>query len=288
VADRDGGEVVLLDPDLLVIQRLRVPWPTQITSRAGGGLWVVCATQGNPRGPHELRRLAGGLDEGAALEVAPVIDLESDPEGGVWLLTAPPGGAPQLQRLAVDGTPEVLPAPSQARRLALSGARVAIAARTQGLLLLEEGSRAWESVPDCEGLDVLDVAADGSGGWWLLARADLPGSEHALHLDASLRVLAEVPCQDARALAVGGGLGMAPWVLGPRGAWVQRLVAPSPRSQARVSLSARGAETAVLDGRGGLLLAACGALLRLGPDGWNEPGQGGFECLVDVAAYVPP
>ena len=71
-------------------------------------------------------------------------------------------------------------------------------------------------------------------------------------------------------------------MLGDAGRWACRVDPDRLVRGAPALLAAIGAERAVEDEGGGLLVAAPGVILRLGPLGAAEPGQGGFVYLADL------
>ncbi|MDA1265728.1 MAG: hypothetical protein O2816_11670, partial [Planctomycetota bacterium] len=57
VADRAGNTVWLLDADLIVVAGFRLCLPVALVPVGDGGVWVLEAIEGTPRGLHRLRRL---------------------------------------------------------------------------------------------------------------------------------------------------------------------------------------------------------------------------------------
>lgn len=288
VADRDGAALVLLDDDLMLAGRLPVPWPTHARARPAGGFWVVSATQGHPRAGQRLRLLGAPGQEPAELELPPAIDLEIDALGRALLLVRAPAGATLVLKASPGVIEERFEVGCDARSLAPGGSQLGVAAGREGLLVLDEAGHGRRRAPSGATSSVLDAAALGEGAWVVLERGDSLGSERVLVLDEDLRVTHQTSCPGAERLAVGPGPSGAVWVIESAGRWVRR-IHPRPRQGPElVHLPALGASAAQVDSRGGLVLAAPGAILRVSLEGEAEAGQGGFVRLTDIAAVTPP
>lgn len=269
-ADRDGDALVELDGDLLVVARRPLAGPLHV--RCGGGrTWVVHAPLGHPGGPQALRPWTA-RGPGPALSVGEVLDLEVDARGAALVLERDPRGAVRLGRAQPDGASCDLGAPPGAVALALGARGPALALGTGGWAVAGcEGP--WRVLGGLDGAEVLDLEPGPDGGWWTLERH---------------RGEPEVLCVARSA----EGLPRAAWPVGrsrrlarrAAGAWAwepdERLLFAPRGGPCR--LAQAGARAAVGDGRGGLVVAAAGALLRLTADGAAAPGQGGFARLVDV------
>jgi hypothetical protein len=280
VADRDGGELVLLDEDLLVVERRELPWPTHVRAGPDGGLWAVSARDGHPDGVHELVRMdaAGALD--VLHTLPPVLDLEVDDAGRAWLLVRPRAGGAEVVVTGGRAWPARFPAPHDARALVLDGERTALVSPRSGLLALEPASGCWERVAGPDEGELLDAAPADDAGWWLLVRAGPTGEERLLRLEGGRAW--DARCPGAERLAAGRADTRACWVVGEQGNWVRRLAGDARSRGLFARPAARGGQAAALDEEGGLVLAAGGALLRLRSDGATAPGQGGFAHLSDL------
>jgi hypothetical protein len=286
VADRDASALILLDDDLLVADRLDLPWPTLVRAHPGGGVWVVSATLGHPRAGHELRLVRRSPPAEVTLEVPAVLDLEVDAGGRAWLLTEPQAGGSQVLRAAPGAALERLDAPEGARGLALLGDRLGVAAGEAGFLLLGAAGAGWTSAWSEPGTQVLDAASGPGSRWWLLVRSGPAGSERVLVLDGSLHVAGAWSCAGCALVVPGPAVSSGAWALGGRAGWARRLDPGSRRWRELARLSALGANSAASDKRGGLLVAAGGALLRLDYLGRGRCGQGGFAFLADLDALA--
>jgi hypothetical protein len=285
VADRDRGALVGLDRDLFAVARR--PWPTPVALEpAGAGrLWVAAALHGMPRGEHRLSLLEPRLGELLALDLPRVIDLATLTGGqAVWLEDR--GGSPWLARTGRASGWRAIEAPAGSQCLSAGSGGIAIGARG-GRVWRFEGR--WTPGPDLGGA-VLDLACDGEGGWWALARSRR--GMVAVRLGPALEGRARTPLFPSRegVLTVvppgAPGLGAAwvaaadtarAWCLGPAGEVV-----------AEVPLALRGAAAAAVGGDGAPLFALPGAVVRTTPEGEPLPGQGGFERLVDLVRFDEP
>jgi hypothetical protein len=280
-ADRDGCELVLLDEDLMVVERRALPWPTHVRAFGrDGSLWVVSALAGHPRGAQELLRMDALGRVEALHALPPAVDLEVEASGRAWVLVRPSGGGAEVWTTEGGSAPARLPAPTDARALVVAPDRIALVSPGQGLLLLDEASGCWMPIAGPATVGVLDAAPAAGGGWWLLVRGGAPGSERVLHLVG--RRAARIPCSGAEWLVGPGPTGGACWVVGEDGGWLRRVVAARGGRGLFVCPAAEGGRAAALDAEGGLVLAAGGALLRLRSDGSAAPGQGGFAHLSDL------
>jgi hypothetical protein len=272
-ADRDGDALIELDLDLFVVGRRALESPLVVRA-AGGALWVVHAPAGSPEPPLALRRWGEG-GPGPPAAVGEVLALEVDGAGRALLLERAGDGDVRLLRFDAAGEVCDLQAPQEGRALALGTAGPALALGDAGWA--EAGpDGSWRRRTGFEGAVVLDLAARTGGGWWTLAW--IPGETEALCIahdsDGVPREVRDVGA--ARRLARGRG---PPWVWAVDARAVRAPLAAAGRV---VELPLAGARAALADGRGGLVVAAAGALLRLDARGAARPGQGGFARLVDL------
>jgi len=287
VADRDARRIVLLDDDLLVVERREVPWPTHVRAAPGGALWIVSATLGHPRAGHELLLTDRVGRSQAVWEVPPVLDLEVERTGRAWILDRPPSGSLQVRAFAPGKAPACFSVPDRARAIAMGDGSVLVAAGDEGLGVLDPASGDWRLAWHEEGCCVLEVAAHGGPRAWLLVREGLDGSERVVELDGVLATAGNVRSPGSALVSASQGVQAAVWSVGATGDWARRLDPREGRSSAVVRLPALGAVAAFTELDGGLLVAAGGALLRLDRSGRVLPGQGGFARLVDLDALGP-
>jgi hypothetical protein len=283
-ADRDGGELVVLDARLFVAERIAVPWPTHVrTTRAG--LWVVSAAHGHPKAAHELRwRAAHARQWTAAFDLPPVLDLESDDSGRALALVRGPSGDVALVRATPQGVELWRELPPDARSLAPCGERIGVAAGAAGLLVLDDQLAAWTCAWSRAGAEVLDALPDDEG-WWSLIRDGSVGAATLRWIGFDGSAGAPLEAQGARRIAACAATSSL-WILGEGDAWARRIEPASGQELAFARLAALGVAELEVDAGGGLVLAAAGALLRLARDGRPVPGQGGFRRLADLARDV--
>jgi hypothetical protein len=286
VADRDGGEVIWLDADLFVVERSDVPWPTRVRATRAGA-WVTSAVHGHPKAEHLVRWLALEPSAAASVAVPPVLDLELDVEGRALVLARDAAGAHSLLRIAAHGIDASFDAPAGSRSLAVSGSQIGLAAGSTGFLVLDEQRGAWSCAWAHASASLIDVAP-GEQGWWLLCRDDPSASEWAVRIGSDLRAGEPLPVHGAERAAACGGDASALWLLGGEGSWAKRADASSGAVLSLASLPAPGVAELAADSRGGLVLAAAGAVLRLDREGVAAPGQGGFRRLADLARIQGP
>lgn len=273
-ADRDGGMVLRLDDELLILDARRLPRPSRLLPTLDGGAWVACAREGRPLGAHRLVRLDGALEPVAAHELGAVLDLAVGSGDEALVLEARQEGPERVLRCEIGGAPVTL--------LELPGAR-ALAA-DQGWWAAGDGrGRLAIRGPGGEAVTVslpgaLGPLAPAPGGWWVLARE----GTLLLRLTRAGSPLAVASCGLAAprlAPDAEGGL----WVCDAEGVRVERRDGAGRLRWARDLPQALALGPAVATADGGLVLAAPGALLALDGGGALRRGQGGFERLADLA-----
>ncbi len=284
-ADRDAGQLVVLDADLLELSRLSMPYALEVEARRDGKLWSVSASALGPLGPHFLRRvdLSGAVD--MELGIGPLFDLACADGDGALLVVGRPDGQREALEVSSGGGVRALEVGPALSAVAANGGRALVAGHDGWLrsYSLTPGapstlSRQFGGVladvapgPLRMGFYVLDVAGSVSQRRLALVAEDLstvwvkPVGCGALHLSVSpdrRRVwLADGAARFARRFGADGGLEI-PFA----------------------ALAAAGVERGLAHDDGGAVFAAPGTLLRLAPDASALPGQGGFDFLVDVAA----
>lgn len=275
-ADRDGHALVELDEDLFVVGRRALTNPLWV--RAGPGVvWAVHATLGSPHAPLALRAW-GARGPEPPRAVGEVLGLEVSPDGQALVLERTATGEVRLTSHGPARPPCDLEAPQAALALALGPVGPGLALGERGWAWRTLGG-SWRACSGFEKGAVLDLAPSQEGGWWTLAR--LPGEPESLCVEVDGDgVVREVrPVGSARRLARGT---RQPWAWEPDG---RDLCSPTGRA---LALASRGILAAVGDARGGLLVAAGGAILRLDEAGRARPGQGGFARLVDLERLDRP
>lgn len=288
VADRDAGEVVALDADLLVVRKYAFALPVEIETRRDGGLWVAGATHGGPLGPHCLRRLEAGGRVAVEIRIGPVLDLDTLDGGPALVVSALPDGAREALLVHSAGASLALSNDADLACIAGAGTRVAVGTG-RGVLRIHDASGGAVLQRRELGGALGDVAAGPeSGTWWVLDARGGPDERRILLLGPDLSTRWE------------RRVGLLAHRLGPVPAeervWVVDSAAPLARRfgpggalevpLARLELS--GCERVLARSSAGAVFAAPGALLVIDAAGRPLPGQGGFDFLVDVAESRGP
>lgn len=303
LADRACDELVSCNGDGLVLRRVSLVAPVALAADGRGGVWALSALEGLPRGPHQLVHVD---QDGVVIgrEACQPLGLRK----GAGALTLDAGGRPVviervggLARAAVVGAHEshALPVGFEPACIAARGAWLWCVGVQGEVVAHAQGELAW-GAPRADathaprdrlprGVEALAIALDDDGGGaWVLGRTlggTALGRWHLAGSGAPKRVWLRT-------------FEFAPGALAatPRGeAWLAdarepRVIALTRDGRVRVwrrNLPGEGVEDALATAGGGAWLAACGALLRIGPDGASLPGQGGFGHLVALASAAP-
>jgi len=285
-ADRDGDHVFGLDAELLLRTKKRVQRPLRVAGRVDGGAWILHA-MGSRTEPHGLLRIDEWGVTQAATSLAESLDLVTWRGRDALVIErgTGAGGVDRVLRFAAGGRETRLFEGPGLRCLGVQGERLLVGDAQGGVtVLLPDKGEARPRVVPCGEAAVASLVAvsatDRDAGWWLLLD-DFAGT--LARLGPDLRPLwstaTRVNASGLVASLTGDGVWLAdetrPVVCryGERG----RL-----RFQRDVSLAglARGVALA----EGGVLFTAPGALLRFDEHGQAQPGQGGFQFLVDVTA----
>jgi len=303
LADRARCELVSCNGDGLILRRVPLVAPVALAADGMGGVWAVSALEGLPRGPHQLVHVAhNGVVIGR--EACRPLGLRKGPGA----LTLDAGGRPVVVERVGGYARAAVVGVHDAEAISLGFEPACVAARGAllwcvgvcGEVAAEARGEAARGAPHAiaspaprdklpRGVEPLAIALDEDGGGaWVLGRTlggTALGRWHLADSGAPRRVWLRT-------------FDFAPGALAatPRGeAWLAdarqpRVIALTRDGRVRVwrrSLPGEGIEDALATHDGGAWLAACGALLRVGPDGASQPGQGGFGHLVALASAAP-
>jgi hypothetical protein len=300
-ADRDGSQLLGLDAGLHVELCIELPWPVAVEARTDGGAWVASAVDGDPLGDHELVHLDAWGAERARRRLAPLLDLAVI-DGRDALAVDWPSGAlgstERAARIAGDGALVAWAEIPDARAAAGRGDQVLVGTETGRLVLTElqgpllvpllERELGWpiadlapaEAPGGAPAAPGAPGAPDADGGWWVLdagsgGRLTRLGPDLATLWEVAsglhLQHLAPVPASEQV------------WLADTTAALARRYGPAGALELALTELAFGGfGQGAGLPG-GGVWLAAPGAILSYDGAGAAQPGQGGFEFLVDLA-----
>ncbi|MDF1800662.1 MAG: hypothetical protein P1V81_15910 [Planctomycetota bacterium] len=287
--DRDANELVGLDGDGFVVQRVDVRAPVAVAA-GGAAVHVASSVEGWALGEHALVEVPmGGRPRVVAAGLGPVLDLELLPDGGALLVELASGGPARVLRTpggaAVGGAGLVLGAELEgagwgAGRLVEAGGalgtEVLVGDWGGGLSLVRDGVLVATRQLGGELGDI----APGPGGTWFVLEVAAPGRLHLV--DQNLAVLWTVEHGIAAAA-------LAP-VAGQERVWLvdsteplARRFGPGGALELEVPILASDAADVVAHPDGGAWIATPGAVLRLDASGNSVPGQGGFDQLVGIA-----
>lgn len=279
VADRDADAVVGLDDGLFEAKRIELTSPVELERAADGALWVVSARDSHPLGPHDLVRYGPDGRRTAAASFGPVYDLER--LGADALVVERTNGAGRVACVTPDGSVTVLASLPTVRCASGSGDRVAIGTEEGDVLLLDIAATPPALVAQHALGGIVGDLAPGptDGTWWVL---DVGGAGRLRLLEPNL-----VP---RWTITVGlHALHLLP-IRGEERVWLADTTAPVARRYGSggaleldvQNLPLSGLDRGVALAGGGVLLAAPGAVLHLDATGTLQPGQGGFDFLVDL------
>lgn len=282
--DRDAGQVIALDADLLEVQRFALPYALEVELRSDGRLWTVSASALGPLGPHRLRRfdLVGQMDFDAL--VGPLFDL-SCAEGDLALLVVGrPDGAREALAVAGPGATQVLEVGPMLASVAAQGGRALVAGHDGWLRSHALAPGAAPVVERNFGGVIADVApGPARGGFFVLDVGGSPSQRRLALVDEALNTVwwRTIGC-GALHLTVTADRQRV-WLVDPTAQFARRFGPGGMLEIPYAALPLAGAERGVAESNGGAVFAAPGALVRLGPDGAMLPGQGGYDFLIDVA-----
>ncbi len=282
-ADRDGGEIVTLDSDLYVTQRIAVPWPERVVPCSDGGYWVRSVPAGHARGARHLLAVGAQGEVRLDLEIGPPFELEAGDRKSALVGVQEESGAAELLVVELGGAVHRRPLPAGSTSIAFDGdARIAVSAGALGLWVLGLVEGPAEEFAGLPGRSVLDVVAAPDRGWWILACENPIGDCLLARLSASGELLGQIPCTRG-ALARTTLRSRAVWLVCHDEEQVFGWSGWHEEAPWVAKLSIPGAHGAAVDAQGGLLVATPGAVLRFDRKGETLPGQGGFQRLVDLA-----
>jgi hypothetical protein len=300
LADRAFDELALCDGDALVLRRVPVVAPVALAADGQGGVWAASALEGLPRGPHQLVHVDR---DGAVIERLP-LDTRALRQGALTcdgrgrpVVVQRSGGLARAAAFGAYGAWAIElgfePACVAARGAWLWCAGVQGEVVALGLALpvprapRAERGEPRDRLPTAVQPLALAVDADGRGAW-VLGRTRggaAVGRWHLADSGATRRVwLRTFDLEPGAVTATSRG---EVWLADAR---LPRVIALKTDGRVRVwrrDLPGEGVEDALATPDGGAWLAACGALLRVGPDGASQPGQGGFGHLVALASAAP-
>ena len=280
-ADRGGNHVFGLDEGFLLRTKKRVHRPLRVAARRDGGAWILHAL-GSLKEPHGLLRIDEWGTTEAAVTLAEPADLATWRGRDALVIErgTGAGGLDRVLRFDASGNETRVFEGAGLACLAVQGDTLLVGNEGGGLVRLElESEQGTSEVRPCGIVPALclEPASEGDG-WWLLggdaARTitrlgtDLePRWSMPTHLEAA----SFVACRGSESVWVADDTRPVFRRYGPRG----RL---EFQRDATLAGLGRGSERP----EGGVVFAAPGALLALDERGGAEPGQGGFQFLVDV------
>jgi hypothetical protein len=282
VADRAAGEVLALDRDLCVLERIPVRSPRQVGADPGG-LWVLEGSEGSARPPRRLVRIERGTGSPSGSDFGELVDMDAPGDGTAFVLerhqTPRDGIDTLLWRIDAEQHRTLLGAFPAARTLAAQPGALLVGCASGELAMLR---------PDGAVLDVRRVP----GPVRALARGPRAGEWWALAGDASMCLLDRrlEPLWSTRGAHVVQGF--AP-VEGEERVWTAtegRVLRHGPGGALEIELELpSGPWETALATRAGVLLLGQGALLEVEVRhgcARVRRSQGGFAALAGLAPAV--
>lgn len=281
VCDRDAGQVLRLDRELLVTGAKVLPRPVHVAALEDGGAWVVSAIEGRPKGAHRVVRLDHALEELASHVVGPVLELAAGEAGELWVLERQQEGHERVLQVDDRGPPVVVFESSGARALGASGGWVAVGDNEGRLEAWGPGGERWTaSLPG-----PVDAILGIRGGWWI-AVGEAPGQRSSgvlVRMTHEGGLVAAAPASmNSPRLAPAPEDGV--WVCDAVGTVLERRDAFGEPVFVRELPYAVALGPLVVLAERGPVIATSGALLCLDAEGALVRGQGGFDRLVALAA----
>jgi hypothetical protein len=288
-ADRDAGQVIALDVDLIEVRRFAAPYVIELETRSDGRLWAVSASALGPLGPHSLRK----LDLHGQIEferpVGPLYDLACLDGDWALLVEQRPDGLREASATSGAGV---------VKSLAIGASLATVAGRAGGVLVGGHDGwlrsyRLWPMPGLAQERDFGGVIADVApgperGSFYVLDAAGSPSQRRLALVNAALATVWSRPLGcSALQLAVTSD-SQRVWVADGGARFARRFGLGGALEIPYASLPVAGCDRGVAEAQGGALFAAPGALVRLAADGALLPGQGGFDFLVDVAERAQP
>jgi hypothetical protein len=278
VADRDADAVIGLDDALIEAKRFEIESPVEVERRSDGSLWVVSARDAHPLGPHDLVLYDGDGRRTAAAVFGPVFDLARIGDDALVVELAGQNG--RVVRVDSAGSERVVLELATARCAAGFGSLVAVGTDDGAVWLVDTAATPTVIRRQKLGGPIGDLAPGPTPGtWWAL---DIGGVARLSLLEPNLAPRWTV--------AIGlHALHLAP-AAGLERVWIADTTEPVARRYGIAGVLELDVHDLPLGGLdrvaalddGGVLLAAPGAVLHLDTAGHLQPGQGGFDFLVDV------
>ncbi len=285
-ADRGGNHIFGLDEGFLLRTKKRVHRPLRVVARRDGGAWILHAL-GSLKEPHGLLRIDEWGTTEAAVTLGEPVDLAiwRGRDALVIERGTGAGGLDRVLRFDASGHETRVFEGAGLACLAVQGDTLLVGNEGGGLVLLELESRGPSSeVRPCGIVPALclEPASEGDG-WWLLS-GDSARTITRLGADlvprwslpTHLRATSFLACRGSESVWFADETRPVIRQYGPRGR-------REFQRDATLAGIGRGTERP----EGGAVFAAPGALLALDERGLPEPGQGGFQFLVDVDS-IPP
>lgn len=279
VADRAAHELVALDGELCVTERIALTSPRLVLA-APGALWVAAGRLSGARAPGKLVRLEPASGARAETDFQALLALCAGPDGAVLVLEDVGAGEAFLWRVAPDLSRTLLGAFPGARALAARAGEILVACAGGELVLLDpSGAVLALGAGPAEPLAL--APGPRAGEWWLLdghpAGLGLLGPQLATRWSVRTQLaatsLAPVPGRERVWLAAGASAQL----FGAGGALELALeLAGGPWCAASATDE-------------GVRLLGIGAVLEL--ETWGNQAriartQGGFEGLASPAGEV--
>jgi hypothetical protein len=274
--DRGQQEIVVLDAELFVLRRFELAAPTLI-ELDGDRLWALSAYEGTPWGKHRLHlldALSGESLRQVELQRVSALVVAADRRALVLEHALDETQRSWLTWVAADGVAVRSSAVADWTALAVNAGTV-LAGSSAGALFTIVRGRAAEFVAQLDA-PIAALAGARGGGWWALA-----DDGRLFSLDAAYVVRWSTWQRPEIARLAPTEHGLLSFSL--EGSRCALFHPEEKRPARRIDVLMGGLEAALAWGDGGLLIAAPGALLNVGPGNSLGPGQGGFGYLTDLA-----
>lgn len=280
VADRDAQALVGLDDELFEARRIELASPVEVELAQDGGLWAVSASESHPLGRHDLVRYAVDGARSAALTFGPVYDL--DRLGPDALVVERQGALGRVVRVTLAGEVLAVAELANARCASGSGSRAVVGTDDGEVWLFDAAHQPPRVLARRELAGPIGDLRPGPtpGTWWAL---DVGGVARLSLLEPTLATRWTVEV-GLHALHIAPARGVERvWVADTTQPVVRRYGPGGALELDLHDLPHSGLDRGVALEEGGVLLVAPGAVLRLDERGELQPGQGGFDFLVDLA-----
>jgi hypothetical protein len=283
VSDRDAQAIVALDTNLIVTAQTALASPIELRARSDGGLWVACATNAGPTGPHVLRRLTHSGAIASESAIGALYDLDCLDGDRALVVEALPGGA-RVASMITDGLRRTIA--SGAGPSCVSGRDAQIVVGTEhGVVTLHSAHDPGAVLATVSIGGMLADVAPGprAATWWVLDAQGGAAGSRILLLDGNLATLWAAPAGLSALHLVPIPRAERVWIADVNGPIARRLGPQGVVEIPSAALAMSGADRGLGLADGGALFVTPGALLHLDALGSSAPGQGGFDFLVDIA-----